>query len=522
MKLIFIVGFCILIGSCRKNFFELNKAQEPPVQTVADINRAVAGTYYSMTGAAGNSSNFDALDLFAAAISDESVAIPKAAEKLEVMELYQRQNTTQGIVTNRIFIPSYGTIAATNSWLEVIESGSLNTLPGKDSLPFFEGELKFLRAYNYWILTKVFCPPYENGGSNDKKILPLRLKPTRSLADANIPASPTSEIYKAIEKDLIDAVQKLPAVSLAPGRTNKFAAAALLSRVQFQMGNFSEAEKQASFVIEQGSNFNLTEDPIVAFNRDWSGNGKEILWSYTIGTTPAAPNGLGGVNSNWKVPRHFSFFNFNVASSDNTIPGNGGGGISANPLNRTIAVSTSVLKSVGWMNTSDSTPTQAAKNDKRFSQLYTYIAGTDPKFTAIPRRLYWINKFYRGPQSDYRIGAVPLIRVSEMYLTRSIIRFNKGEKAAAAADLNVIAARAWDAAAAGSGFVPITEVAITAQMIHNERWKELSFEADRIFYLQALKINIPNGDRDGSTIPYNSSSFYWPMPLNEYDLNTGL
>jgi hypothetical protein len=85
-----------------------------------------------------------------------------------------------------------------------------------------------------------------------------------------------------------------------------------------------------------------------------------------------------------------------------------------------------------------------------------------------------------------------------------------------------VAKRAWDATAAGSAFVPVSAGTITAAMIHNERWKELSFEADRIFYLQALKINIPNGDRDGSTIPYNSPSLYWPLPLTEYDLNTGL
>jgi hypothetical protein len=521
MRLIFIFCFCLLLGACRKNFFELNKPLEPAVQTIADMNRAVAGTYYSMTGASGNNSNFDALDLFAAAVSDESVAVPKAGDRLEVLELYQRQNTTQNSITNSIYIPCYGTIAAANSWLDAIRTGNLNTLSGKDSLPLYEGELKFLRAYNYWILVKVFCPPFESGGTNDQKILPLRLTPTRTLTDANTPASATSEIYKAIERDLVEAVQKLPAVSLAPGRTNKFAAAALLARVLFQMGNFAEAEKQASFVIEQGSNFNLAEDPIIAFNRDWSGNGKEILWSYAIGTTPAAPNGLGGVNSNWKVPRRFAYFNFNVASSDNTIPGNGGGGISANPLNRTLAISASILKSVGWIN-ADSTPTQAARNDKRFSQLYTYIAGADPRFPNIPRRLYWINKFYRGPQSDYRIGAVPLVRLAEMYLTRSIIRFNKGDKVGAAEDLNVVAKRAWDATAAGSAFVPVSAGTITAAMIHNERWKELSFEADRIFYLQALKINIPNGDRDGSTIPYNSPSLYWPLPLTEYDLNTGL
>jgi hypothetical protein len=101
-----------------------------------------------------------------------------------------------------------------------------------------------------------------------------------------------------------------------------------------------------------------------------------------------------------------------------------------------------------------------------------------------------------------------------MYLTRSIIRFNDGDKTNAVADLNVVRNRA--------GLDNLDAANLTAEMIHNERWKELSFESDRLFYLQSLKINIPNGDRGTGDIPYNSPKLLWPLPQRELELNPSL
>jgi hypothetical protein len=385
-----------------------------------------------------------------------------------------------------------------------------------------EGELLFLRAYSYWVMAKMYAPPYEPGAANNSRVLPFRLKPVTGLADANSPAGTTQEVYDAIVSDLTQARDLLPADAVSPGRANSFAAAALLARVYFQMGNFDAAEQQASFVIEQnGGRYNLSEAPIEAWNKGWDGGGKEVIWFYSVGNTPSS-NGLGGSVSNWKVPRRFAMVNYQVASTTNTIPGNGGGGASARPTDRTLAISNHILSQVGWMNPQDSTPTQAALRDRRFTQLYQYLPGADPTFPVLPRRQYFVNKYYRGPQEALRLGAVPLLRLPEMYLTRAIIRFSRGDAAGAAADLDVVRRRAWNAQVAGTPYTNLSPGQVTADLIHQERWKELGFEGDRLHYLQALRLPIPNGDRGPGSIPYNDPSLQWPLPLRERELNQGL
>ena len=81
---------------------------------------------------------------------------------------------------------------------------------------------------------------------------------------------------------------------------------------------------------------------------------------------------------------------------------------------------------------------------------------------------YWVNKYFRGPWDNgrNRIGSIPLI--------------------------------------------------------HNERFRELFFEGDYLFYLQALKKDIPKNDGPGTSVPWNAKTLYWPIPNAEYDYNPEL
>ena len=69
-------------------------------------------------------------------------------------------------------------------------------------------------------------------------------------------------------------------VSYQAGRATKFAAAAMLVRTHFAMGDYAKAKGYADFVIdENGGIYDLSEDPIQAFNKNTLSRGKEsILW----------------------------------------------------------------------------------------------------------------------------------------------------------------------------------------------------------------------------------------------------
>jgi hypothetical protein len=179
--------------------------------------------------------------------------------------------------------------------------------------------------------------------------------------------------------------------------------------------------------------------------------------------------------------------------------------------------------------------TEEAKKDKRYTQLlHRYepmqrSTATDPwplseevlkmdKYepqldsTLVSTPMVWMNKIYKGKSAPHQVN-IPLIRLAEIYLTRAIIRFNNGDASGALQDLNVVRKRA------GIGELPGGLSALTADVIHTERMKEMLSEGDRINYLRALQLPIPKGDRSGThpndviNPPY--STFYWPAPNGE-------
>lgn len=523
-SILFLVSLLLLGTSCGDDFFELKREVNPPILTVSDMERAVAGAYYAMTGNSGNQSNFDVITVMGAAISDEASFNPLAGNNPQVSEFYNRQNASDNGIANSAFIASYKGIAQCNQWLPVLEANSLAGLTDSDELPRMRGELYFLRAYNYYILTKLFAVPY-TAASNNTAYFPLRLAAPAGLEDANAPAAPANAVYDAMVNDLRQAISFLPAdptgqfPSYQHGRANKFAAMALLSRIFLQMGRLDEALDLCNEIITTGTEYSLAEAPIEAWNKPWSGGSKSVIWYYAIGDTPAS-NGLGGSRSNWKLPRRYSMFNYSILSNNASSPGSPPGG-NMRTTDRSLSISDALLRKAGWMN-DDRTPTSKALNDLRFTQLVQYNAGTDPIFAGLPTRQYWVNKYWRGPQSEWRAGAIPLIRLAEVYLTRAYIRFTKGDTQGAADDLNAVRQRAWNAVAAGAEYTPLTAGEVTADLIHTERMIELMFEGDRLYYLQGLKQPVPNGDRGEGTVAFDNASLFWPIPVRERELNQGL
>jgi hypothetical protein len=127
----------------------------------------------------------------------------------------------------------------------------------------------------------------------------------------------------------------------------------------------------------------------------------------------------------------------------------------------------------------------------------------------------WIDKYFRSPYSYGEYSNRPMIRLAEFYLTRSILRYNSGDRQGAAADANVVRRRA--------GLADIPATALTADDIHNERIKELTSEhGDRIYYLIGLRLPLYIGDRDPARYtpvmpPY--TDYYWDVPLYERQQN---
>jgi starch-binding outer membrane protein, SusD/RagB family len=537
-----IIAICLLfiLPSCNKSFFDLDRENEYPWTSVSELELAVRQPYLLLMGNAWGSP-VGALGLRGFAESDISRYIDGITGSSYYYEYWNHlwASTTLSNSDKELelsFSYLYQISTATNAPLKLLQDAEdAGTDPFKnmtstdrETVKRYKGELLFMRAVAYWYLARTWAPPYDSNdtnGINETKHFVLRrtyVSGTDEIKNATL--ATVAEVYASIVQDLTDAISVLPTSYASDEdnprcRVNKYAAEAMLARVYFYMGEYANAKTYLDDVINSGM-YNLTDDPIEAFNRiAGEGQSNEIIWEIALDASSTKFD---------RIPTIFSKCNYTA---------NGGGrgshwnmcGWAAFPMSYTAMIK------VGWMNSDLSVGPNAA-NDKRYTQTFIRLEGykanpysvsTDPtnyyawlntyeqRYSAITVPFIYQDKHFRAPTSGRRSNR-PMIRLAEMYLTRSIILYNNGDKAGAAADLNVVRERA--------GLSDISASDITDTDIENERIKELAGEhADRIYYLIALHKPIGIGDRDASNfspITYPYSTYYWQIPTAEQENNT--
>jgi len=525
-KNIFLICILLLqITSCKKkDFFQLQRPPQSPWNNITEFDRAPRGAYSKLFAADDWSNRFEYWYVYKNAVGDD---VDWSTPGDAAWGWYRDTKNNKSLL-DVVFTTTYQVIASINDALQFVADKGGNPYPSINSddktynLDRIVGELYFLRGYAYYMNATTFMNAYVPGGANDAKQIPLRTTPSNSYDVASSSKIGTvKEIWDQILADFQKAHDLLPERYIAgkmhpsyqAGRANKFAAAAMLSRTYFAMGDYVNAKQYASEGIDSsGGDYNLSEDPIEAFNKSTLARGKE-----TIMYIPSYDPVLGKQNY---YETCFSNL-FNGSPCDWT----------AMYLDPTVA------QRLGWMSDPkhDTTINLAAREDKRFTQLmFVREPGNIPVAQQVPGRYYdkrvnmeWRsiidNKYARGPGRGHT--NVPQIRIAEMYLTRSICSFLAGDKAAAVSDLNIVRKRAWDANVAGTSYEAsahyVTVSNITEQMINDERLVEMFCENDRIDYLRGLKVDVGNGDRGAGAVPYTDNGFVWPVPVSEKALNGG-
>jgi hypothetical protein len=126
-------------------------------------------------------------------------------------------------------------------------------------------EAKFVRAFSYFYLVNFFGD------------VPLAMT-TDFNKTIHMTRTPKAEVYNQIIKDLTEAKEGLSAdfsdQNQQRSRPNKWAVAALLARVYLFTGDYTNAEIQASEVINQSGVFGLNEE----LNDVFLANSKEAIW----------------------------------------------------------------------------------------------------------------------------------------------------------------------------------------------------------------------------------------------------
>ncbi|MFZ4582066.1 MAG: RagB/SusD family nutrient uptake outer membrane protein [Paludibacter sp.] len=517
-----IVLFSTLV-SCEKDkdlsFFEKQYPLQSPWQSVNDFENAVIGSYWLLSGNDAAKNPFVNQRLALDASSDGLYWNANFQGDGQCAEIYNRNNEVNISYIDNAFANNYMTIGTATDAINFLETGENNNpYPfdiNKAQVPRLEGELRFVRAYTWWMLSTLYLPPYQKGAANNDKVIPWLEKIPNGFEEAiKGQLATTQQIYDVMVSDLEKAITILPEkydatkhhASYKYGRANKYAAMALLSRVYLQMNEFDKAKKLCDDIIsyaETSNYYTLTGDPINAFNTNTGveGGGTEVIWFYL----QYDGDGVGSWKNQWVAER----FSRSRRTGDNHS-------------GRALSCSDYFLETVGWQNPTTKEETAEALADKRYKQLYhRYLPSTSkPSGYATPddgiyetqfttnRAYVWGDKYYKATSNRLKTN-IPMIRLSEIYLTRAILRLKAVDAVGAAADINKVRARAGLTALA----------AVTENDIHNERWKELNFEGDRVYYLRALHIDIPNGDRGAGVQTWNSPKWQWKVLARETELN---
>lgn len=322
-------------------------------------------------------------------------------------------------------------------------------------------EAKFIRAITNFTLVNLFAQPYQvsNGDTPGIPLITDFFEGDVSVFQKS--RSTVAQVYSAIETDLNEAMPHL-SNSTDRGRASKGAANALLSRLYLYKGEFSLAAEYADKVI-QSSNYGLATD--------------------------------------------YSFYNSNSSSEfvfqiiNNAVDGQDGG--------------------EGWSGLTNPTPT--GRGDAPFSQnlldAFAAEAG-DLRFSsltqtgndALGNTSTFTSKF---PDGINNTDNAPLIRVTEMYLTRAEGNLRGGSSFGDTPlnDINALRSRA--------GLSDLASIDLDAILL--ERRKELCFEGHRRMDLLRNQMDLRRAGMSNVTeAAFGANKTILPIPTREIDLNPNI
>lgn len=257
----------LLFAACKEDVVNLAPISSPSTaafyKTSKDIENAINANYASLQGSGCASTEF----MFGDLPSDDSQAVPALfAQGHGDFDSYTSRATGSsnlGSVSGR-YSSSYTAISRANSILERIDAIAMDgTLKAR-----YIGEAKFLRAFFYFQIVKVFGD------------VPLVLKEIKSPEEGYAYGrEPAAKVYAQIEKDFAEAAAVLPnSYSGADvGRATKWAANGLLARVLMFEKKYADAAILLQPIIASGQ-YNLL--PVYSdIFKSANGNNQEILFS---------------------------------------------------------------------------------------------------------------------------------------------------------------------------------------------------------------------------------------------------
>jgi starch-binding outer membrane protein, SusD/RagB family len=288
-------------------------------------------------------------------------------------------STTNSIIES-FWENGYNLIYQANACIEGLQASSSISVSVKNQLV---GESKLMRALCYFHLVNLFGP------------IPL-VTTTNYEVNADLPRSLIDSVYAQVIDDLIAAQNLLPVTYPTTGRVrpNQYAATALLAKVYLYLNQWSNAEAQATQLINS-THYSLEPN----LNNVFSAGSNEAIWQFQ----PIVPG-------------------YETSEGELFIPG-------INTVIPSYVISNFLLNAF------------EPGDQRRYNWLDSNIVNGQNYFYPFKYQLgnngYTPINSYTPPQENYMI-----FRLGEQYLIRAEARAEQGNIAGADSDLNIIRRRA--------------------------------------------------------------------------------
>ncbi len=402
-------------------------------------------------------------------------------------------------------------------------------------------EARFFRAFGYRLLANLF------GG------VPI-IKEEVTSPKIDFARSTRTEVYQFAKDDLVFAAANLPEAEKAPGRITKAAANHLLSEINICLGDFQGAIDAASLVINN-TNYSLMKtrfgrrtavagdvywDLFQRGNQNRSSGNKEAIWVVQMEYKTAGGGSLqwNGLTMGYEPERAWGARYHSIKDPDGK-----NGFVLSDELGRPVGwvVPTYYLQQTIWQSDFNNDMRNSAYNIKRqyyyndptskyFGQLATQATLASQEIRYYHPTFMKVTTPFDHPDGIITTGQVwkdiYAMRLAETYLLRAEAYLGKSDKVNAAADINVVRARA--------NATPVLAANVDINYILDERARELVTEEFRTCTLMRLGLMVERTKKysqilkgDGAIVASTPSltikdhQNLWPIPQTEIDLNGG-
>jgi hypothetical protein len=269
-KLIPCTLLVLLATACKKDFIELTPITTPSAvnfyKTSSDMINAINATYAVLQSSAAAGNEFMFGDLPTDDAQSLSTLCAQGHCDFDNFQSRASGSGNAGAIAAR-WNDAYRGISRANIVLDRIGPVDMDANLKNRVI----GEAKFLRAYYYFNIAKIFGA------------VPLVLKELMSQEEAyDYGREPVDNVFTQIQKDLTEAITTLPATygSADLGRATSGAAKAMLARVLLFRSKHSEAAPLLKDIIDNQSPavYDLLPNYADVF-KDNNGNNKEILFA---------------------------------------------------------------------------------------------------------------------------------------------------------------------------------------------------------------------------------------------------